>query len=246
MKQYFTYNQTKICYYIIGTQFSKICLFLHGWGTNSKLWMSSFLKLKDKYTLIFIDFPPFGQSQQLLSPWTIEDYANAVIYLLKLLNVKKINIVAHSFGFRVAIYLSYLNVNICKIVSICGAGIEKKSIQTKLKILKYKFIKFMVKLKFLNNSKLTRYGSRDFISLSPTMKKTFINITNTNLYKHLKFVKAKTLLLYSKDDDQIRLKDAFRYKKKIKNSELYIFEDGGHFLFLTKESAIKEAINIFL
>ena len=245
MKKYFNYNNTDICYYTYGSKTNNACLFLHGWATSSDLWANIFMPLKQNYYLVFIDFPPFGNSGDLKFAWSLYDYVGAVNKLISLLDLTNVSIIAHSFGFRVAILLNN-NIAIKKIISICGAGIEKKPFKIKCKILFYKIKKFLVRCKLLDRKRIENNGSKDYLSLSPIMKQTFTKITNCDLTKHLKNITAKTLLLYARDDDQINVKDAVIYNKKIKNSELYIFDFGGHFLFLTQQTPVFNAVQIFL
>ncbi len=77
-------------------------LFLHGWGGSSK----SFEYFARGKNSLIIDFPPFGKSEEPKSAYTLVDYANIVIEILKQEKIDEVDIVAHSFGGRVAIYLA--------------------------------------------------------------------------------------------------------------------------------------------
>ena len=246
MKKYFYFNATKVCYNVLGQDNTDCILFLHGWGTSSALWIDIFKYLSKNYKLIFLDFPPFGCSGDLLSPWSLQDYSKCVSTLLKKLNINSCSIICHSFGFRVAIVLCKNGFKVNKIIVMGGAGIKKKCFIVKTKILFYKTKKLLSKIKLYDKDKLQSCGSQDYKTLSPIMKQTFVNIINCDLKTYLPYILAQTLLLYAQDDKETPVKIAKIFKKKIKNSSLYIFKSGGHFLFLTNTIAITNAVNIFL
>lgn len=245
MVQYFDYNKSKICYYTFGKQSNPAILFLHGWGASSALWIDIFKNFSKAYYLIFIDFAPFGKSGKLKQVWNINTYTNCVTQLLHKENISNYYVVSHSFGFRIALNLALQKQNIIKMVSICGAGIENKPLKIKLKITLYKAKKLLVKCKLLNSKLLQNCGSNDYKTLTPILKETFNNIVKYNFAKLLKYIQTNILLLYSKNDDQISIKQAKTFNKKLQNSSLYLFDGGGHYLFLTQKTAIQNAIKIF-
>ena len=245
MKKYFTFNKTKVCFYTFGSPNNQAILFLHGWASNSSLWINIFKQLKNNYYLVFLDFPPFGNSSHIIHAWDINAYTNCALKLITKLQLNKCNIISHSFGFRIALSLCLKQCNVNKIVSICGAGIERKSLKTKVKIALYKFKKFLVKLKLIKQLNLQKYGSKDYIKLCPILKQTFNNIVTYNFLPYLKYINNSILLLYAKDDDQISIKQAKTFNKKLSNSSLYLFSGGGHYLFISNPTAIINAINIF-
>ena len=140
---YFCFNNLKIYYKVIGKKNKKEIpiLFLHGWGGNANSFKIFENYLKNKSKLIFLDFPPFGNSSKLDKVFDIQKYANVVLNLLNSLKINKVNIVAHSFGGRVALFLaSKHSQRVNKMLLTGCAGIKRKEIKIKLKILIYKFI----------------------------------------------------------------------------------------------------------
>ncbi|MEG1499943.1 MAG: alpha/beta hydrolase, partial [Clostridia bacterium] len=63
--------------------------FLHGWGgsTNSFNYFSE--ELKNKYTCISLDFPPFGNSEMPYEPWTLNDYCEIIRLIQKKESIQK-------------------------------------------------------------------------------------------------------------------------------------------------------------
>lgn len=78
------------------------------------------------------------------------------------------------------------------------------------------------------------------------MKKTMINIINTNQTKELKNILVPTLLLWGKNDLQTPYKDAILMNKKIKDSGLVTFNHSGHFPFIDEEYLFLKVLSSFL
>lgn len=232
----YVYCKTNIYYEFYKTDDSVTNVFLHGWGRSSL----DFKEIYKGQNYLLIDFPPFGKSNEPQN-WSVYTYANMVICLLRHLNIKKINLIGHSFGGRIAIILSGMeNELVNKLILVDSAGIKpKRKIKSKLKILKYKIYKAF----HLN---LDKFGSSDYKSLSTNMKKTFVNIVNTNLEENAKLIETNTLIIYGENDPETPLYMAIKLKKLIKNSKLIVIKNTGHFCFLERKIIFNEEISNFL
>lgn len=232
----FTFKNQKISY---NDQFKgKPILFLHGWGGNK----DSFAVLKDflgnKYRILSLTFPA-----DLNEVWNLKDYSNLVEAFLKKLKLKKVFCVAHSFGGRIALNLA--NKYFEKMVLTGSAGIKPKfSLIKFFKILKYKILKKLVKLKLYPKESLNKHGSEDYMKLNASMKKTFINIISINQKNMLRYIKVKTLLYWGDKDKETPLYMAKIFYKKISNSKL-IIQKGDHFIYLKKHNEFSVLIDNF-
>ena len=217
------YKQRLVNYIVCG-EGEEALLYLHGWGGSIDSF--KYLALTMPYKNILIDFPPFGQSQEPLSPYTLFDYAQIVYNILKEQKVNKLNIICHSFGARVAILLiSLYNVNVEKLIITAGAGIKPKNkIKKIFRKIKYKIIKKI--------NKNYCAGSEDYKKLSFVMKKTFSNIVNLDIAKYAEKINTKTLLIYGDKDKETPIYMAKKLNKLIKNSKLIIYKNCGHFAYL--------------
>ena len=117
-------------------------VYLHGWGCDHKQWIFCHKFLKNQSSL-FIDFPPFGLSDKDIEDWTIFTYANMVISLCEKLNIRRINLIGHSFGGRVAIILAVLcKKEVEKIVLVDSAGLKpRRGLGYYFKVVKFKILK---------------------------------------------------------------------------------------------------------
>ncbi len=232
-----TYKNSSVNYITLG-EGDETILYLHGWGGN----INSFKYLTQSFNAkqILVDFPPFGESEEPKSPYTIFDYAQIVYEILQKENVKKLNIICHSFGARVAIVLlAKYDVCVEKLVITGGAGIKPKKKKKKI----FRKIKYKIK-KIFNKNYIA--GSSDYKILSPVMKKTFSNIVSLDLSDYAKQIKSKTLLIYGNLDKETPIYIAKKLNKYIKNSKLIIYKNYGHFAYIENNIQFLIDIKTFL
>ena len=81
-------------------------LLLHGWGCSVQHFAPIAQELAKNYRVTVIDFPAHGQSGRPPEPWGVPDYAACVKDLMGQLGIAPCDIIAHSFGGRVALYMA--------------------------------------------------------------------------------------------------------------------------------------------
>ncbi len=224
--------------YIVTGEGEETMLYLHGWGGSVDSF--KFLLNSLNYKSILIDFPPFGKSEEPKSPYTLFDYSEIVYKILQKEDVKKINIICHSFGARVAMLLiSSYNVDIENLIITAGAGIKPRNKIKKI----YRKIKYKILKKIIKNYSA---GSNDYKKLSPVMKKTFSNIINLDISPYAKKIDCRTLLIYGSLDKETPLYMAKKLNKYIKNSKLIIYKNCGHFAYLENNIQFLIDVKTFL
>ncbi len=82
------YKNSLVNYCTIGDN-EQVMLYLHGWGGSVDSF--KYLTTSLDYKNILIDFPPFGESEDPKTPYTLFDYAEIVYKILKKENAKKLN-----------------------------------------------------------------------------------------------------------------------------------------------------------
>ena len=139
----YRYKNINVSYDVLG-EGKHLIVFLHGWGASSQLMMPIYKKLelfdRDK-TYLFIDFPPFGMSNEPIEPWNLDNYVKLTEELIsKVTEVEKISLIGHSFGGRIAIKLASKDNKIDNLILLSSAGIKPRfSLKTKFELYKYKF-----------------------------------------------------------------------------------------------------------
>lgn len=224
-------------------------IFLHGWGADKK----SFLWLKDyffDYSLIFVDFPGFGDSDAPEKAWSVFDYVQDLKSVLDKFEIKSLIIVGHSFGGRVGIKFSYLYQNDYDKFKLClvdSAGIKpKRNVGYFVKIYYYKILKKIAKkFKFIKKM-LLNCGSSDYKKLSPIMKETFKKVVNEDLSYDAKYIIKPTLIVWGENDKDTKVYMAKKLNKLIVNSRLCILEKAGHFSFLDKPDEFLILLDTFI
>lgn len=215
----------------------KTIVFLHGWGVDSQSWFKIVPRLVDKkYSLFFLDLPGFGNSQMPPSAFSLEDYKRIVLEFIKKLRLKKIVIVGHSFGGRIAIKIASTSPNPAeKIVLVDAAGINNLTGFKKLTAIFARLISPVFRPQFMQPIRRKLYflmGSEylDRVGLS----KIFSRVVSENLTLLLPKIKNETLILWGDRDNVTPLYYARLMKKLITKSKLTIFPGIGHFPFIEK------------
>ena len=223
-------------------------LLLHGWGCDHTVFSALEASLADRYTTISVDFPGHGQSGEPVTPWGVSEYMEQIYQLLQQLGIKRTNVIAHSFGGRVALMLAVKHPEtVQKMVLTGAAGIKKPETEEGRKRSdRYKrYTAFLNRMKRtpvladmaekLQSNLRNRYGSPDYVKLNENMRKTFVRIVSEDLQPLLPQVQASTLLIWGDADTETPLWMGQTMEKEIPDAGLVVFEGGTHFAFLEQE-----------
>lgn len=244
-------NNIDVNYFEINEIGKETLLFLHGWGQDGLSFGKSIEFFKNDYHIISVDLPGFGKSDEPNFPYTIFDYAKFIEQFMKYLQLNKVNIIAHSFGGRIAIILANeIPDKIDKIVLTGSAGIKpKKTFIDKMKQYHYKFMKFLCKTPIYSqfyDDLIKNSGSIDYKNSSDMMKKVLVNVVNQDLTNLLKTIKSPVYLYWGSEDDQTPLIDCYLMDKLILNSQYFVANGFDHFAFLTNYQDFNEKVLTFL
>ncbi|MBC2839862.1 alpha/beta fold hydrolase [Robiginitalea sp. SC105] len=78
-------------------------IFIPGWSQTSESWDNQYAYFSEKYKVITLDLPGFGQSGKNREQWTMENYGLDVITLIKKLDLENVVLIGHSMGGVVAL-----------------------------------------------------------------------------------------------------------------------------------------------
>ncbi len=221
----------------------EILLFLHGFLSCKESFIKQLSFFENYFKVVAIDLSGFGQSGDLPYPYSLDDYVREIKKLIDFYG-QKVNVVAHSFGGRIAIKLCAKNKNLVKrLVLVGSAGLKpKRSIRYYCKRIGYKVFKRILPLSVLEE----KFFSKDYINLSLNMKKSFKLITNEFLDNRLKDIDTVTLIVWGKYDKETPLYMAQRLNENIKNSRLYVIDKAGHFSYIEKSNEFNYVVKEFL
>lgn len=234
-----------------------IIVLLHGWGSNIKLFANLIDLLSVKYTVVAMDMPGFGESQEPPSAWCVEDYAKFVIDFMKDYNAEKIMLLGHSFGGRVIIKLNSrddLPFEITKVILVDSAGIlPPKSNKKSFRTYYYKAGKAVLSTgiaKKLAPEALENFrkkmGSADYAAASPLMRQVLVKTVNEDLEPLLPNIKCPTLLVWGVNDTATPLSDGEKMEKLIPDAGLVKLENAGHYSFLEQQYTFNKVMCSFM
>ncbi len=244
---HFTYNEQQIAYEVTGK--GKALVILHGWGSSRRVMMPIARQLAHLRSSYVLDLPGFGDSNEPVTAWTIDDYADAVLAFIEKLPDDRVDLLVHSFGGRIALKLLAREKGkkiIEKVLITGGAGMKPR------RSWKYYFKKYTAKtlkapfvilpeplrskaLNWLRSTDLWKsLGSSDYSKLSGVMRETFVKSVSEYLEDRLPLIPHETLLLWGRNDDATPVYQGERIDAGLSNSALVVIEDAGHYAFLDK------------
>ncbi len=252
---YKTVNDIKINYEQKGS--GDLIVLLHGWGSNIKLFANLIDLLSVKYTVVAMDMPGFGESQEPPSAWCVDDYVQFVIDFLKDYDDRKVMFLGHSFGGRVIIKLnsrSDLPFEITKVILVDSAGImPPKSNKKSFRTYYYKAGKALLStglVKKIAPDALENFrkkmGSADYAAASPMMRQVMVKVVNEDLEPYLPNIKCPTLLIWGTADTATPISDGEKMEKLIKGSGLVRLEGAGHYSFLEQQFLFNRVMCSFM
>ena len=232
-------------------------IFLQGWGTNIDLYKKVTDKISTLTRVIALDLPGFGKTSEPPIPWSVDEYTDFVMEFIKVLKLKKVILMGHSFGGRVIIKLmSKLKkeFEVEKIVLLDSAGVKPKT--TLKKQIKQKWFKMC---KRVASSKLVRkispgivekmqkkHGSADYRNATPLMRQVLVKAVNEDLTNLLSNIKVPTLLVWGDQDTATPLEDARVMEKLIPDAGLVVLKNTGHYSFLEDFYTFSRVMDSFL
>lgn len=260
--KYFSVNDSEIHFKEYG-QGDTALIFIHGWGCDLRVWEYQFDYFKDRYHLVLIDLPGYGQSDKPVREYTIDLFAQSVLELVQSLKIETPILVAHSMGFPVAIeVLKKLDSENTMLCNIDGVYFDfpKDSVEN----LQYKEgLNGFAKLFFGENyQKNVLQFCKEFITDStPTYVSEYILSTMTKTpetigfqsmlslidekYWDKKVIKNKTMAIYAKiatlpPDNEKILKIQFPILTYIE------MDDVNHFLMMEKPKEVNILLEEFI
>lgn len=227
-------------YQIFGEKKGKTLLILHGWKRSFIEWLSVASELSQKYQIVLVDLPGFGQTACPKSIFSTYDYADFIVHFLDKLDIKKVTLIGHSFGGRIGIILGARTKRVEKLILVDAAGIEKRSAIAKVKIRFFKAVKTLLPKKLVECLR-DRLGSPDYRSAG-TMRDIFVKVVNENLTYLLPKIKVPTLLIWGEKDTEVALWKTKRMRQLIPNSKLRVVWGAGHNPYLEKPREFMEIL----
>lgn len=237
-------------------------LLLHGWMCSAQLMQNVRAELEGHMRVAAIDFPGHGRQGKSApppEPWGVPEYMEMTAAVIDRLHLAPCDIVAHSFGARVAILLAATYPErVGRMILTGAAGIKKpKTGGASARQRLYKGLRGAVNLAERTHlfgslpekgrERLVQaFGSPDYRALSPEMRKTFVKVISLDLTDQLERIKAPTLLYWGAQDTETPLWMARVMEERIPDAGLVVEEGAGHFAYLEHSRTFLRVVHSFL
>jgi pimeloyl-ACP methyl ester carboxylesterase len=150
--------------------------------------------------------------------------------------LSQVDIVAHSFGGRIALVLASNHASrVRRLVLMAAAGIPpRRSLQRRAYLMLLRALRVLLRLTtpLFGSAPMKwfgdKFGSRDYKSAG-AMRGTFVRVLADDLTSNLAHIRASTLLLWGSLDSETPLEMARRFKASIERSKLVVLPNRGHF-----------------
>lgn len=215
-------------------------LILHGWNLESSRFLPLVSELeKKKFKVYSPDLPGFGNSPLGKKFYCLDDYVDFVLSYLEKNKLKRINIIGHSFGGRIAVKLAAFHPE--KVEFLVLTGVPGVLPVKRIKVLFFYFLAKTGKLLFSipllsnlrNNAQKLIYraaGASDFYNTQDPLRETFQAVVKEKLDSYLSLIKSPVLLLWGGDDKIVPLFVAEKMNKLIPGSKLTVIGNTRHSL----------------
>lgn len=254
----FDYKGTKV-YYELSRGEGMPLMLLHGWGGSHESMKMLFRDYSDSRAVLSPDFPGNGQSDETPGAWDVTDYTDMTLALMDHAGIIKADIIAHSFGGRVALMLAADHPQRVNRLLLTGcAGLpnrpqNKLSARTRL----YKALKalsdnaltrklFKGAVDSWREALIQRFGSVDYRVLSDNMRQTFNKVIHQDLTYTLEKIEAPTLLVWGENDTATPIWMGEKMEKTIRDCALVRFENAGHFAYAEQYSRFLPIAKAFI
>ncbi|MCX6790810.1 MAG: alpha/beta hydrolase [Candidatus Gribaldobacteria bacterium] len=239
MKNSVVVNNQLINYYSFGEGGGVPLVFLHGWRSNGLAWQKIASQLAlGPFSVYLLDLPGFGESPLPKRDFYVQDYTDLITAFIEKLNLKKVILIGHSFGGRIATKLAAQNPSLIeKLVLVDSAGLIKPRSRGVLKTLTTiiaKLAKPLFSPKFMKAWRTKIYqklGAEDY-AVFGQLKQTFLNVIKEDLGSSFAQVTSPTLIIWGENDKTTPLTDAKIMNGLIKNSQLVVLKEAGHSCFI--------------
>jgi len=221
-------------------------LFLHGYLSSKESFFYQTEALSAFRRTVAVDLPGFGRSPALTEAWSLDDYVNFTVSVIDNLCDGRADIVAHSFGARIAIKLAATHPDkVGRMILTGAAGLKPKPrLKVLLKSSLYRALKrvFPKKRQALEE----RFSSPDYLAAGPVLRESFKKIVSEHLDGVLDDIRCPVLLIFGREDGQTPLYMARRLNGGISGSGLFVMDGCGHFCFSDKPEIFNAAAVEFL
>jgi len=231
----------------------KLVLLLHGWGADAQGFNGLQAELAEQYQVLAIDLPGFGNTQPPKTVWDLDDYSRFVKAMLDKLGLNQpYAIIGHSNGGALAIRAISLQVlEPQKLVLLVASGVRanQRAKRLVLKIIAKTgdIATIWMPERYRRALRKSLYGvAGSDMLVVPQLQETFKKTVRQDVQADAAAITIPALLVYAENDKAVPPADGETYHRLIKNSELQIIKQAGHFVYLDQPEQVTKLVKEFL
>lgn len=229
-----------------------VVLMLHGWKDTLHTFDALAAKLVDRYRIVRIDMPGFGESDMPDPQSRLDDYVDLVDAFIRKMNLKVDTLVGHSFGGRVIIKGIHRKVfSPRKVVLIASAGVAERNaarggaLKMVAKVGKLATMPLPHGIRQKLRRRLYSSIGSDYHA-SGRLKDIFLNVVQENLSAAAPSLTMPTLLVWGAEDTQTPLTDGDKLHHLIRGSRLETIRGATHFVHQEHPEKVAQLMSAFL
>ncbi len=274
MEKNFTIKGKQLACTLAGSPENPPIILLHGILSHRGVWRQTIAALQGKYYCVSVDLLGFGASDKPDgSDYSLTAQAQRILMLADLLGFKKFSLIGHSMGAQIAIYIAsaLAPARIERLVSVSGivtgeltpqaqksimrlVGIARKqpwlsSLANSMRNAGF-FAKSIFRVWFfdVDNLKFEAWEADRTAALNPAgaiaSDESYKALRALDLTQHLHKIRAKTLIIFGKQDGMVPMDQALLAQTLIPGGDLALIEKCGHFPMYEKTGNYLKAISI--
>lgn len=251
-------------------------IFIHGLGSYLPAWTKNINELKNNFRCIALDLPGYGKSSKEIHSGQMEFYADIVNVFAGKLGLKKVVIAGHSMGGQIAIVASLKYPDLVdKLILVDPAGFEEftagqkqwfrdvmtvdgvaltNNQQIRTNIF-FNFNNVPDDAEFMITDRIALKGAKDFNNYCYAVVQSVNGMVDQPVIDFLPNVNQPALIIFGKQDQLIPnryLNPGFTEDiakighSKLKNSQLKMIDNCGHFAQFEQPEEVNSAIKDFL
>jgi pimeloyl-ACP methyl ester carboxylesterase len=253
-----------VCYRVEGK--GEPLLFSHGMAFSHEVWNKTIIEVSKSFMVYAIDLPGFGCSDKPAVDYGLSFYLDFMKKFLDTLNIQKCALVGMSMGGEIAAaFAAKYPERIDRLVIINAKGFSPliKGIRT-LPVVGSPMYLLMsnnrnLLKRYIENMLYDRSVLREDLveqewsrikdpsyrsALSRNAK--YLSTVDVEFPNTLKAIKAKTLIIWGKEDMILPVADAYKFKECIENSKVVVINKCGHAPVLERNEEFNRALMTFL
>ncbi|NHI92981.1 MAG: alpha/beta hydrolase [Candidatus Lokiarchaeota archaeon] len=232
----------------------EILLFIHGSGSNARMWEPQIEYFKKNNRVIALSLPGHADSDQMQVPITVDNYTEFVNkFIERICEDKKPIIIGHSLGSAIVQVMALKYSKFIKAIILIGSGAKLKVMQMIFEFLSSgyeEFIKMGTSFAFSKKNKnspvIEKYKEISMLTQGFITRADFQACNQFDVMNEIGNIDLPTLIITGSDDKLTPVKYANFLAQKIKGAQLHIIDEAGHMVNFENSDEINGIIEKFV